>query len=161
MRYTRKDFCQGHGGGRDCTYAPEVDGCLQHGDDFDHGVISYCDGTCTESQEHYLRYLRVELGQEPVAPVESITLDVYFPGRASYRVTFEGLAAEPRALTYVAARPSVYFNEVYDAPVHPSFVALKKVLYPTCHHSLSLQLCMDPYSDAHFGTREQELANGW
>src|SRR4051812_31101206 len=39
-----------------------------------------------------------------------------------------------------------------------TWVSTLDVLYPTCHHGLSADLCMDPYGDFHWGTIEQELA---
>lgn len=159
---TPSDFCQGHGGGRDCTYVPEVDGCLQHGDDFDHGIVSYCDGTCAEAREHYLRYLVRELGQQPVGVEGVVTLEAYGQG-VSYQVTFEGREAESRALAYMSAHKGLAFAEVEDRPNYwPALSdAFAEALYPQCHHGLALELCMDPYGDAHFGTREQELSRGW
>jgi len=160
--YTASDFCQGHGGGRECTYSPEVDGCLQHGEDFDHGVISYCDGTCTEAIEEYRRYLEAHgLFDSLRASTSYITLEVW-DSTLSYRVVFEGADAEEWALAYMAARPSLHFTEAPEAPNHlPAFPGLAAKLYPTCHHGLALDLCMDPYGENHFGTREQELAQGW
>lgn len=160
-RYTASDFCQGHGGGRDCTYSPEVGECITHGD-MDHGIVSYCDGTCTEAREHYLRYLINELGQQPVGVEGVINLEAYGQG-VSYQVTFEGPQAEARALAYISAHKGLNFTEVKDRPNYwPSLSkAFSKALYPTCEHGMSLSLCMDPYGDAHFGTREQELAQGW
>ena len=35
---------------------------------------------------------------------------------------------------------------------------LHERLYPTCHHGMSAELCMDPVGDNHWGTIEQELA---
>src|ERR1044072_6354891 len=95
------DFCQGHGGGRDCTYHPETGDC-DHGYEFDHGIVSYCDGTCTEAREHYLRYLVRELGQQPVGGEAVITLEAYGHG-VSYHVTLEGPQAESRALAYMSS----------------------------------------------------------
>lgn len=160
-RLTRPpDFCQGHGGGRDCNYSPEVDGCLQHGEDFDHGTVSYCDGTCTEGREQYLRYLR-EQGQQPAVATQEIILSVWGDS-ISYEVTFTGADAEDRALAYMSARKGLHFAAVEDRPFSfNAFPRLEDVLYPQCHHGLDLSLCMDPYGDAHFGTREQKLAQGW
>jgi hypothetical protein len=158
---TASDFCQGHGGGRDCPFSPEA-GCLDHGDDFDHGVVSFCDGTCPEAREEYVRHLRQHgMVVEPVT--DSITLAVHGGGR-SYQVTFEGAHAagiQLRAMTYMGVRPDLHFSEVEDAPVAPKFAIVLRHLYPTCHHGLSLDLCMDAYGDNHFGTREQEMANTW
>jgi hypothetical protein len=44
------------------------------------------------------------------------------------------------------------------APVPETWTKTLDVLYPTCHHGLSAELCMDPYGDNHWGTIEQELA---
>lgn len=158
--YTASDFCQGHGGGRDCTYHPETGDC-DHGYDFDHGAVSYCDGSCSEGQEHYLRYLRTSTDWEPTLSTDTITLEVY--GRdVSYVVTFEGPQAEDRALAYISARKAFHFGDVYGRPFsYEVFPRMADVLHPQCHHGLALENCMDPYGDAHFGTREQELANGW
>lgn len=158
--YTASDFCQGHGGGRECTYDPDFGYC-QHGDDFDHGTVSYCDGTCTESREHYNRYLRTELHQVPPASETVIWLEVWGNG-VSYEVAFEGPQAEDRALAYMSTRKALHFSEVYDRPFNGyRFERLDDLLHPQCHHGMSLQGCMDPYGDGHFGTREQELAGGW
>lgn len=158
--YTASDFCQGHGGGRECTYDPQFDGCLQHGD-MDHGIVSYCDGSCPEAREHYLRYLRVERNWSPTPSAQEITLEAW--GKSlSYQVTFEGPQAEVTALAYMSARKGLHFSEVFDRPFcHITYPRMADALYPQCHHGLDLSLCMDPYGDAHFGTREQELANGW
>ena len=43
-------------------------------------------------------------------------------------------------------------------PLTVGELALLDALYPSCHHGLSLELCMDPYGEHHWGTREQELA---
>lgn len=154
--YTASDFCQGHGGGRDCPFDPESGECGNHSTDC--GVVSYCDGTCPEAREHYNRYLRVELGQEPIALASEITLEVWGQN-VSYEVTFVGRDAEDRALAYMSARKGLHFDDVYDRPFsYEAFPLMAEALHPTCHHGLSLQLCMDPYGDAHFGTREQELA---
>ena len=159
--YTASDFCQGHGGGRECTYYPESGDCA-HGYEFDHGIVSYCDGTCPEAREHYLRYLVRDLGQHPVGIEGVITLEAYGQG-VSYTVTFEGPQAESLALAYLSSHKGLRFSEVEDRPNYwPALSdALADMLYPSCHHGLSLENCCDPYGDAHFGTREQELANGW
>lgn len=158
--YTASDFCQGHGGGRDCTYHPETGDC-DHGYDFDHGTVSYCDGTCAEAREHFTRYLRTRTNWEPTPATDAITLEVY--GRdVSYQVTFEGRDAEDRALAYMSARKALHFGDVYDRPFsYDAFPRMADALHPLCHHTMSLNLCMDPIGPNHFGTREQELANGW
>lgn len=159
--YTASDFCQGHGGGRDCTYYPEADGCYEHGYDFEHGVISYCDGTCTEGREHYNRYLRVELGRELEASATEITLAAWGQG-ISYEVTFTGPNAEDHALSYMVAKAGLHFEDVYDRPFsYDAFPRVADALHPLCHHTMSLHLCMDPIGPNHFGTREQEMAGNW
>jgi hypothetical protein len=45
-----------------------------------------------------------------------------------------------------------------EQPVPETWTRTLENLYPTCHHGLSADLCMDPYGDHHFGTIEQELA---
>lgn len=159
--YTASDFCQGHGGGRDCTYHPETGDC-DHGYEFDHGIVSYCDGTCPEARENYLRHQVRELGQQPVGVEGVVTLEAYGHG-VSYQVTFEGSEAEGRALAYISAHKGLHFTEVEDRPNYwPALSdAFADALYPQCHHGLALELCMDPYGDHHFGTREQELTQGW
>jgi len=44
------------------------------------------------------------------------------------------------------------------SPVPETWTATLDVLYPTCHHGLNAELCMDPVGDFHWGTIEQELA---
>jgi hypothetical protein len=159
--YTASDFCQGHGGGRDCTYSEEADGCLQHGYEFDHGTISYCDGSCAEAREHFTRYLRTRTNWEPTPATNAITLEVY--GRdVSYQVTFEGTRAEDRALAYMSARKGLHFAEVYDRPFSfDVFPRMADALYPQCHHGMDLRNCLDPIGEHHFGTRDWERAMGF
>lgn len=163
--YTRSDLCLGHGGGRECTYAPEVDGCLQHGD-MDHGVISYCDGTCQSALDEYREYLHGN-GRHlvPLSTQDSITLDVSrctHDAPVSYLVTFQGPDAERWALAYMAARPTYHFDQVIEAPFcSVAYPTLYATLYPTCDHGMDASLCMDPYGPNHFGTLDQELAHGW
>lgn len=158
--YTASDFCQGHGGGRDCVYDLDSDQC-DHGQDFNHGVTSYCDGTCPEARESYGRYLQLELRIVPQASSTEAWLAVSGQG-VSYEVCFEGASAEDRALVYMSARKGLHFDAVEDRPFSGAhFARLYDALYPQCHHGLGLDLCMDPYGDNHFGTREQELAAGW
>lgn len=164
--YTRSAFCQGHGGGRECRYAPEVDGCLDHGDDFDHGVISFCDGSCGSALDAWQDWLAGDGRiQQPLGIAGRITLDVRGHGYTpeSYRVVFEGPDAEARALAYIAPRRGYYFSEAIDAPNYwPALSdALAAVLYPRCHHGLDATACMDPIGEHHFGTLAQEMANGW
>lgn len=156
---TPADFCQGHGGGRDCTYDFDSGEC-RHGVEFDHGIVSYCDGTCPEAREHFLRHLRLELHTWPQASPE-ITLAVWGDG-VSYEVVFEGPRAEDRALNYLSARKGLHFSPVEDRPFSfNAFPRMEEMLFPTCHHGLALELCMDPVGQNHFGTLAQEQAMGW
>lgn len=148
------DFCQGHGGGLDCATSFEY-GCLVHGDEFDHGVISYCDGTCAPAREQYATWLESQGQLLPDAT--TITLAVW-GSSVSYQVTFEGKNVEAQALAYIAAHDGYGFDQAADRPLAAdAFPALVKALYPACRHGLDASRCMDPYGDAHFGTREQEL----
>lgn len=158
MTYTPADFCQGHGGQCD-AFDPEI-GCL-HPDGHDHGVVSYCDGSCPEAREHFYNHQRRELATVPAPSETTITLAA--SGNAvSYEVTFEGPQAEDRALAYISAHKALHFTEVFDRPFNGyRFDRLDEVLHPQCHHGMSLHLCMDPYGENHFGSREQEIAMGW
>jgi len=73
-------------------------------------------------------------------------------------------ATEIQAVDYILNhRADRNVTEIEDKPVDlDQFPMLNAVLYPTCHHGMSLQQCMDPYGDGHFGTYEQErLAAGY
>jgi hypothetical protein len=55
------------------------------------------------------------------------------------------------------------FYELEDDPVIPpvgpvnqDVLRLLDVLYPTCHHGMSADLCLDPIGPNHWGTAEQE-----
>jgi hypothetical protein len=161
--YSASDFCQGHGGGRDCPYDSEI-GCGVHAND-DCGVVSYCDGSCASALEAWQDQLTRTPSLLPAADADRITLDVSGYGEVSacYRVVFEGPDASAWALAYMRARPRHHFAEAIDAPNQwaDRSQELVELLYPTCHHGLDLHLCMDPFGEEHFGTREQELANGW
>ena len=158
--YTAADFCQGHGGGRECNFHPESGDC-DHGYDFDHGVISYCDGSCPEAREHYFRHVRNERGTLPSPSTSTIWLEAY-GSSVSYLVAFEGPQAEARALAYISSHKGLAFQEVYDRPfAGRAYATLAEALNPTCHHGLSLSQCMDPIGDAHFGTRDWEMSRGW
>lgn len=133
-RYTIADFCQGHGA--DCP-APEY--C-----DDDHGVRSYCDGTCDSARWEYLQYLR-RIRQAPDGATDHITLDVHGQG-SSYLVRFDGPDAEERALAYVEARWSTHHVGAveWEPFSFAAFPRLADKLYPLCDHGLSLDLCADP-----------------
>lgn len=151
-------YCQGHSTTCPACLDPEF-GCEGHGE------ISYCDGTCASAQDLFWTDLEAHRVTMPAASTETITLQVGGHGRTpeSYFVTFEGPDAQAWALAYISARPGFYFTETPLAPVcHTTFPELADTLYPTCHHGLSADLCMDPYGPHHYGTREWEMANeGW
>lgn len=48
-------------------------------------------------------------------------------------------------------------EETEFEPGDPDEARLFDLLFPQCHHGLSLDLCMDPFGPHHFGTIEQEL----
>jgi hypothetical protein len=73
--------------------------------------------------------------------------------RRSIFVTF---CSEQAAVRYVKARTS--YCAIFPVEGHPvpeTWTELLDVLYPTCEHGLSLQLCMGP---EHYPTDEQERA---
>ena len=49
-------------------------------------------------------------------------------------------------------RPLVPFG-----PIEETVLKVLNILYPQCHHGMDALLCMDPYGEHHFGTREQEM----
>lgn len=59
-----------------------------------------------------------------------------------------------RATRYVVGEPYNVIGEV-EGDLGP---ALEGVLYPTCEHGLSLQLCSGP---SHYLTYDQERERGW
>jgi hypothetical protein len=158
IRYTIADFCQGHGG--ECTaYDPEV-GCLHDGD-FDHGIVSYCDGTCASAQDAFTDHIRRYPADTPAATVDRVTLEVHHcANRHTALVTFEGPDADAWAAAYVSARSSTHaIAEAEWAPFNlEAFPALAKVLYPLCEHRMSLSNC---YGPTHFMDAAQEWAMGW
>lgn len=133
-RYTIAAFCQGHG-----AECPSPEYC-----DDDHGIVSYCDGTCDSARWEYLRYLR-QIGQAPEATTDRIVLELYGQG-SSYVVRFDGPDPEVHALAYVSARTSTHHVDAveWDPFSFTAFPRLAEALYPQCHHGLSLDLCADP-----------------
>lgn len=151
-------WCQGHFTSCPDCRDPEGPGCDGH------GVISYCDGSCSDALlllEDDIRTHRM-----PAIPdsTDTITLLVSDCDRnpASYTVSFEGPDAQAWALAYMDARPGHHFTEEHLAPFdYETFPAMAARLHPHCHHGMALDLCMDPVGEHHFGTLEQEMANGW
>lgn len=91
-----------------------------------------------------------------------IKLDVTTQG--GYHHFTVSFATEDQAVAYIAEHAADRnVRELEDEPVDLDlYPALNDALYPTCHHGLSLQMCMDPIGDAHFGTYEQErMAAGY
>jgi len=154
---TASDFCPGHGG--ECDAYSFDFGC-EHPIDHDHGVRSYCDGTCQDARDAFEDELNRVVLYLPGYDHDAIVLDVRGCGYTpeSYRVTFTGPDAEAWALAYMAARPGFYFNEVSCAPVSRRFRAVHERLYPVCEHGMSADLCMGP---DHFMSAAQEAAMGW
>jgi hypothetical protein len=74
-----------------------------------------------------------------------------------------GFSTEAQAVKYIQDHISTHIvSEIEDEPVDLSlYPALNDALYPQCHHHMSASMCMDPYGENHFGTREQELQQGW
>ena len=69
-------------------------------------------------------------------------------------------ATQAQAIAYATARTATHVVEELDsAPLDDTIHAeLINYLHPSCHHGMSLSLCMDPYGPHHFGTREWEMA---
>jgi len=152
-------WCQGHGG-CECAWIPEIGPACDG--QCDPGVISYCDGTCASARELLEQDIQARRVPAPAESTDTITLEVfgcdYTP--ASYTVAFEGPDAQQWALAYIAARRFTHvITESHLAPFSgETFPELAKVLYPVCHHGMSLDLCMDPVGENHYGTREWEMA---
>lgn len=71
-----------------------------------------------------------------------------------YTVIF---STEAQAVRYVRPRLRTHYMDVVgDFP--EDWTTLDRVLFPTCHHGLSLAMCLDPIGDHHFGTAEWEKA---
>lgn len=85
----------------------------------------------------------------------AITLTARSASR-TYPVSFYGEAAEDNALAFIARRTDLTFFEAEgDEPhqVGDEFTRLLAVLYPTCEHGMSADLCMGP---EHYGTAEMD-----
>lgn len=50
------------------------------------------------------------------------------------------------------------WSPVEDSPVPEQWAALCDLLFPTCEHGMSADLCWGPN---HYPTREEEMARGW
>jgi hypothetical protein len=82
----------------------------------------------------------------------------YIDGRlyhgTGYTVEF---STEAQAVTFAQRKRSTcVVSEREDSPLD-GFTDLLMELYPTCHHGMDAQMCMDPVGDNHWGTCEQEL----
>jgi hypothetical protein len=150
-------YCQGHA--TECPACRCPDGWCEG-----HGEVSYCDGTCTEAMLMLEDDIAARRVAAPADTTDSITLHVGGYGRTpeSWFVTFEGSDAQAWALAYIEARPGFYFSELAYRPFsHVAFPQVADKLYPTCHHGMDANGCMDPLGEHHFGTREWEMAQGW
>lgn len=149
---TMADLCPGHGG--QCTCHPDYD-C-----ELDHGVVSYCDGTCAEARLEYCRYLDSHRGQRPEPATDHITLEMLAcDGSAHWLVTFHGPDAEVAALAYLHTRRATHvpYELAEDSFSYTRFPRLADYLNPTCEHGLSAHLCFGP---AHYAS-DAEIAQGW
>lgn len=86
-----------------------------------------------------------------------IVLDVHIcDQRRSYLARF---STEAQAIDFMSVRGSTHaVTELEEYPVPRSCEKLLDVLYPTCEHGLSADLCMGPN---HYPTYDQERACGW
>lgn len=144
--YTLTDFCQGHGA--ECA---DLDGYCE----VDHGVRSYCDGTCSEARWAYRSYLETHSSEAPPPSTDTITLEVRECATSSAHIAhFEGPDAEAWALAYISARSSTH--AVSELPEQPydwaTFPQLAEHLNPTCDHGLSEHNCYGPW---HYPTEAQ------
>lgn len=104
------------------------------------------------------------------APVaEPFTLVVSVCGSHSYRATFH---RECDVIDFIQRRMAVNeslaaagtysggysWSPVEDCPLPESWEALDRLLFPTCEHGLSADLCWGPN---HYPTADEERAMGW
>jgi hypothetical protein len=160
MIYTARDFCQGHGGDCDCI-RDEYTACYHIDNDLDLGIRSYCDGTCASAQDAYTDHLEANPSDAPAATTDTVTLELHHcRNRQSHLVTFEGPDAEAWAVAYLSSRLSTHaVHELRTRPFsYQRFPKLAELLYPTCGHGMSADLCEGP---EHWMTRDQEMARGW
>jgi hypothetical protein len=75
-----------------------------------------------------------------------------------YDVSF---TREEDALAWYDRKGATQSMEIDPDEIPESWEAFYNRAFPTCHHGLDGRSCMDPYGDGHFGTREQEMAQGW
>jgi hypothetical protein len=88
-----------------------------------------------------------------LAAAAPIALEVHIcDQRRSYTARF---ATEAQAMTFISDRPKNHvFSEVADEMFEPAtFPNLYAMLYPTCEHGLSADLCEGPQ---HYGYDEDE-----
>lgn len=87
-----------------------------------------------------------------------IKINVTTPQGTHYTASFPATdAGESQAIVWIEARPDHTFGPVEDSDMYLTR-RLHELIYPTCHHGMALDMCMDPYGPHHFGTREQEMA---
>lgn len=92
-----------------------------------------------------------------------IQISVHTPQGTHYTASFPVTdAGEAQAIVFIEARPD---HTCREAEANTDLIAsarLMELLYPTCHHSMALGMCMDPEGPHHFGTYEQErMAAGY
>lgn len=79
----------------------------------------------------------------------------------SYNAVFTGPQAQDHAVAFIERKSSTCaFFESEDAPLDERHSKVINKLYPTCHHGMDGNQCMDPIGPHHFGTYEQERG-GW
>lgn len=89
---------------------------------------------------------------------ETGTLEIHIcDERRGYRATFSD---EDQAIAFLERKHDRNHTwwELNDQPLPRTWEKLLAYLYPTCHHGMSADLCMDPIGPHHFGTREWEIA---
>lgn len=88
---------------------------------------------------------------------KAIKLDVTGEdGSHHYTVSFY---TEDQALAYITPKIKTHcFDQRAECPIPMDWARVHGLLYPTCHHGLSLQMCMDPVGEHHFGTADWERA---
>jgi hypothetical protein len=87
-----------------------------------------------------------------------IKVHVHTPQGTHYIASFPATdAGESAAIVFIEARPEHTCRQHEDTGIIAS-PRLMELLYPSCHHGMALDMCMDRYGPHHFGTREQEMA---
>lgn len=150
-------YCTGHGGVCEDCFAGYCDGA-------DHGIVSYCDGTCASATiqfENYLATIPRDSAERPADTTDAITVEVSADGGwRTYLATFEGPDADTRAAAYITARS--HSHSFAEMPTRPfsanAFPKVTALLYPTCDHGMSADNC---HGFDHFMSRDQEIALGF